>query len=91
VDLVGVAAAQRMLAEEEHEAGAVLVERAPLLLDQAHALDNIDQLDLLVARQLRDVDAREPLVNLARDLLGKRALVFVVERAVLEVLSGIFI
>ena len=89
VDLVRPALAQRVLPEEEHEPGAVLVQRAALLLDQPDALDDVDQLDLLVARQLRDADARELLVDLGGGLLVERRVPLVVRHAPGEVLTGV--
>ena len=85
---------QGALAEEEHEAGAVLVEGAALLLHRAHALHDVDQLHLLVRRQLRQ---RHPLQLLAyprRHLLREHVLVVVdvaaavVRRVVVERLGG---
>ena len=89
VDLVGAALAQRVLPEEEHEAGAVLVQRAALLLDQPDALDDVDQLDLFVARQLRDADARQLLVDLGGRFLVERRVPLVVRHAPREVLAGV--
>ena len=53
MDLVGAALAQGVLPEEEREARPVLVHGPPLRLHQPDALDHVDELDLLVPRQLR--------------------------------------
>jgi len=52
MDLVGAALAQGVLPEEEHEASRVFVHGAPLGLYQPDTLDDVDELDLLVPRQL---------------------------------------
>ncbi len=85
VHLVGAALAERVLPKEEHEARAVLVHGPALCFHQAEALDHVDELDLLVARQLRQSDPGQLLADPPGHVLVERLAVVVVRRSVGEV------
>ena len=78
---------ERVLAEEEHEASPVLVHRAPVTLHQPRTLDDIGQLDLLVACKLRESDFRQLLVDCGRDLLREYLVVLIFAEAAIQVRS----
>lgn len=69
---------QGVLAEEQHEPGPVLVHGAALPLDDARALHNVDELDLLVRRELRERYALQLLADGRRYGLREHVVVLLV-------------
>lgn len=63
------ALAQGVLAEEQHEASPILIQRTAVLLHQPNAFDDVGQLNLFVPRKLRKADLGEALVDGDSNLL----------------------
>ena len=97
VDFVCASFAKCVLPVEEHEAGAVFINRPTLLLNQASTLHNVDQLYLLVAGKLGECDPGELGVDQLSNVFSEHLLVVFncnianKERRILVPLSGLLL
>lgn len=80
-----------MLAEEEHESGAVLIHRPTMPFHQRHAFDNVRELDLLVTRELRNPQLGQSSVDGHCSLLGEDVFILIVGDGAIEVGSRTFL